>query len=144
MRRISQGFTLIELMIVIAIVGMLAAFALPAYQDYLARSQVSEAIYLMQAGKQPLAEYWGDVGNWPATASDVLGNTSGKFVSQITITTGASSTGAAMTMTARIKDLGASSAIAGQTAMLSTTDGGKTWGCTGGSILPRFLPSVCR
>ncbi|HTP61062.1 MAG TPA: prepilin-type N-terminal cleavage/methylation domain-containing protein, partial [Burkholderiales bacterium] len=85
MRRTLQGFTLIELMIVVAIIGILAAVAIPAYQDYIARAQTSEAVQLSAGGKTPLAEYFNDKGQWPAKASDVMGNLAGKYVSIITL-----------------------------------------------------------
>jgi type IV pilus assembly protein PilA len=65
-------------MIVVAIIGILAAFAIPAYQDYIARSQVSEAVSLLGGAKSPLAEYIGGTGNWPLSLSEMAGDTAGQ------------------------------------------------------------------
>ncbi|EMR8617805.1 pilin [Neisseria gonorrhoeae] len=75
MNTLQKGFTLIELMIVIAIVGILAAVALPAYQDYTARAQVSEAILLAEGQKSAVTEYYLNNGKWPADngAADTTG-----------------------------------------------------------------------
>ncbi|HEZ2202577.1 TPA: pilin [Neisseria meningitidis] len=70
MNTLQKGFTLIELMIVIAIVGILAAVALPAYQDYTARAQVSEAILLAEGQKSAVTEYYLNHGKWPGDNSD--------------------------------------------------------------------------
>ncbi|HFA1023281.1 TPA: pilin, partial [Neisseria gonorrhoeae] len=92
MNTLQKGFTLIELMIVIAIVGILAAVALPAYQDYTARAQVSEAILLAEGQKSAVTEYYLNHGEWPenngaagvASASDIKG----KYVESVTVTNG--------------------------------------------------------
>ncbi|ENX3332493.1 pilin, partial [Neisseria gonorrhoeae] len=92
MNTLQKGFTLIELMIVIAIVGILAAVALPAYQDYTARAQVSEAILLAEGQKSAVTEYYLNNGEWPenntsagvASASDIKG----KYVESVTVANG--------------------------------------------------------
>ncbi|EMR8665991.1 pilin, partial [Neisseria gonorrhoeae] len=92
MNTLQKGFTLIELMIVIAIVGILAAVALPAYQDYTARAQVSEAILLAEGQKSAVTEYYLNNGEWPkdngsagvASASEIKG----KYVKSVTVANG--------------------------------------------------------
>ena len=138
----QKGFTLIELMIVVAIIGILAAVAIPAYQDYIARAQVTEAVYLVQSGKTPLVDYVGDKGVWPTTASDVMGTTNGKYVSAISITTGSAATGSII-MTARMKSVGVNSAVTGGTLQLHSVDG-RAWSCTGGNISSKYRPASCR
>ncbi len=144
MKSLQKGFTLIELMIVVAIIGILAAVAIPAYQDYIARAQVSEAVSLTASGKTPMAEYYNDKGLWPATASDVMGTVSGKYVSSITISTGASLTTSTLELTAKMKGSGVNSALIDKTLILSTADGGKSWTCTGGDIDSKHRPAACR
>jgi len=146
MNRFQRGFTLIELMIVVAIIGILAAVAIPAYQDYIARSQVSEAVSLSSGGKTPLAEYFADRGVWPSAASDVMGNTKGKYVSEVSITTGNLTT-TSVTLRATMKAIGVNAAIAGGTLQLTSGDG-NTWDCTvdgaGGTISAKYRPGSCR
>jgi type IV pilus assembly protein PilA len=143
MRHIQKGFTLIELMIVVAIIGILAAVAIPAYQDYIARSQMSEAVSLLGSAKTPFAEFMADKGIWPAAAADVMGNTSGKYTSAITITTGAGISGA-LVLTARMNAAGVNTQIQSKTVTLGSTDGGKTWSCLPGDVSAQFLPAACR
>ncbi len=90
MKKIQQGFTLIELMIVVAIIGILAAIAIPAYQDYTIRAQVTEGLNLSAALKASVSEEFADSGLWPPNLG-TLGITNpptGRYVTGITITTG--------------------------------------------------------
>ncbi|HEZ9005099.1 TPA: pilin, partial [Neisseria gonorrhoeae] len=93
MNTLQKGFTLIELMIVIAIVGILAAVALPAYQDYTARAQVSEAILLAEGQKSAVTEYYLNNGTWPkdntsAGVASPPSNIKGKYVESVTVENG--------------------------------------------------------
>ncbi|ENS9868789.1 prepilin-type N-terminal cleavage/methylation domain-containing protein, partial [Neisseria gonorrhoeae] len=93
MNTLQKGFTLIELMIVIAIVGILAAVALPAYQDYTARAQVSEAILLAEGQKSAVTEYYLNHGEWPkdntsAGVASPASNIKGKYVQKVEVNNG--------------------------------------------------------
>ncbi|MBH6053100.1 pilin [Neisseria meningitidis] len=91
MNTLQKGFTLIELMIVIAIVGILAAVALPAYQDYTARAQVSEAILLAEGQKSAVTEYYLNHGEWPSnnTSAGVAStDIKGKYVKEVKVANG--------------------------------------------------------
>ncbi|HEZ4959759.1 TPA: pilin [Neisseria meningitidis] len=92
MNTLQKGFTLIELMIVIAIVGILAAVALPAYQDYTARAQVSEAILLAEGQKSAVTEYYLNHGIWPGGNSDAgvasSSTIKGKYVQKVEVNNG--------------------------------------------------------
>ena len=91
MKLIQKGFTLIELMIVVAIIGILAAIAIPAYQDYTIRAQVTEGLSLAGDLKAGIAEYYASNGSWPADETFLglaVGAKSGKYVTGITIVDG--------------------------------------------------------
>jgi type IV pilus assembly protein PilA len=89
MKTTQKGFTLIELMIVVAIIGILAAIAIPAYQNYTIRAQVTEGMTLADGWKTAVAEYYANKGSWPTTAS-LTGTvaSTGKYVSSVGVTAG--------------------------------------------------------
>ena len=150
MKAMQKGFTLIELMIVVAIIGILAAVALPAYQDYTARSQVSEALVLFEGPKGGIAEFWSNKGVYPATNGSagvaLAASISGKYVSNVAI----SGSSTAAFITATMKGSGKVAAgIEGATIILSptTTAGSIKWVCKTGTSTPlktKYLPSSCR
>jgi type IV pilus assembly protein PilA len=153
MKTIQKGFTLIELMIVVAIIGILAAVAIPSYQDYIARAQVTEAVSLLNGFKTPMAEFGADKGHWPTTlgatgsGSSLEGTVAGKYVASVTLTAGGgSATTNAMTMTATMNTAnnGVNTRVAGGTLTLTTSDGGQTFDCTGGTIGASFRPGACK
>ena len=149
MKAIQKGFTLIELMIVIAIIGILAVIALPAYQDYTARAQVSEAISLMEGQKSAVVEYYADKGKWPRnnTEAGIAAPTDikGKYVAQVSV-------GPNGVLTAKMKDKDVNNDIKGKTVLLSpdvngnaaSSKGSFTWTCKKGTVDSKFLPSSCR
>ncbi len=156
MKAIQKGFTLIELMIVIAIIGILAVIALPAYQDYTARAQVSEAISLMEGQKSAVVEYYADKGAWPTgnTQAGIATSIQGKYVEKVEV-------GGSGVITAEMKATDVNKEIQGKTVSLTphattagatpgaaaTANGSFTWTCAPGTtngVDPKFLPSSCR
>lgn len=146
MKAIQKGFTLIELMIVIAIVGILAAVALPAYQDYTARAQMSEALTLAEGQKSAVVEYYSDNGTFPKTnASAGIANAStikGKYVQKVEVNGDATSA----TITSTMKSSSVNNDIKGKTLVLvgKQNSGSFSWECKKGTVDDKFLPSSCR
>ena len=134
LKQAQKGFTLIELMIVVAIIGILAAIAIPAYQDYTVRAQVTEGLNLAGAAKAAVAESFANTGLAPAnrTEAGMSANaidSNGKYVSQVLITNGVIQ----ITYGAE-----ANAVIAGKTLELvpyETTDKSVTWRCGAAPIL---------
>ena len=144
MKKVQQGFTLIELMIVVAIIGILAAIAIPAYQDYTIRSQVTEGLNLAAGSKVAVAEFFQNNGAFPTTNAQagVPTNTdiNGNYVNDVAV-------GAAGAITVTFRNAAPAHAdIRGLTVTLvpSSTGGSVTWDCTGGTVLDNHRPSSCR
>ncbi|EPI1553344.1 pilin [Neisseria gonorrhoeae] len=162
MNTLQKGFTLIELMIVIAIVGILAAVALPAYQDYTARAQVSEAILLAEGQKSAVTEYYLNNGIWPkdngaAGVASPATDIKGKYVQKVEVKNGV--------VTAQMKSDGVNNEIKGKKLSLwaKRENGSVKWFCgqpvtrakddddtvaaaagNDGKIDTKHLPSTCR
>ncbi|MCW8918514.1 MAG: pilin [Gammaproteobacteria bacterium] len=152
MNKMQKGFTLIELMIVVAIIGILAAVAIPAYQDYIARAQVSEAMSLTSGTKTPLAEYGADKGIWPSFLTTVSDIKKGKYVSVVTIAAGAGGVvdTTSIVVSATMKATGVAAAIAGKIFAISSLDGAE-WDCgeIGGAagttdMDKKYIPNACK
>ena len=142
-KTVQKGFTLIELMIVVAIIAILAAIAIPAYQDYTIRSQVSEGLSLADASKTALAEYYSNYGVFPTTQASaglpLATAISGNYVTQVDGT----ATQGQIKVTYGNK---ANSKITGKILILSssTTAGSTTWKCKANTVDTKFVPSSCR
>jgi type IV pilus assembly protein PilA len=142
MKRIQQGFTLIELMIVVAIIGILAAIALPAYSDYTIRSKVTEMIIAADACKGSVAEFWESKNALPANLLQAgCASNPTKYLKSLTMPVGGQIVAtadpavgvAAGTDTYVLEPLAAP--VVGQPI---------DWKCTGSTILPKYLPAICR
>lgn len=148
MKKTQQGFTLIELMIVVAIIGILAAIAIPAYQNYTIRAQVSEGMSLASGVRTAVSEVFQSTGQWPASnasagvadADEITGN----YVESVTVTTAASLS----TITVLFEDGEANPALTENnptfTLVGDASGGGSVeWEC-GGTIDTEYLPASCR
>jgi type IV pilus assembly protein PilA len=143
MKKLQQGFTLIELMIVIAILGILMAIAIPAYQDYTVRAKVSEGMNVAGAAKLAVAETYQTKGTWPTDNTDAglptSTSISGNNVTGVNVASGK------ITITYNAQE----PKISGKTIVLSPsfTGGSVSWNCkpaVGTDVDPKYLPSACR
>jgi type IV pilus assembly protein PilA len=141
-KHISAGFTLIELMIVVAIIAILAAIAIPAYQDYLIRAQVTEGMSLASGAKAAVWDYFSNTGSYPGNnASAGLAtptSISGEYVSSVDVTGGR--------ITVAYDGPEANKALASSVLILSpiSNTGSISWSCTPSTVGGAYLPTSCR
>ena len=146
-KSIQQGFTLIELMIVVAIIGILAAIALPAYQDYMVRAKMTEVIGLASAAKNSVTEYYQAMGIMPTVnqAGIMTDSNASVYVDNIAFTR-TSNTVASISYTVNNAAIGMSTATANYilAGNANATTGSINWICTGSTIADKYMPPNCR
>jgi len=146
MKKIQQGFTLIELMIVVAIIGILAAIAIPAYQDYIIRSKISEPMLFADAAKLSVSEFYQSQGHMPSTTLSAGINTATNPTKYITGTTYATASTSVATITIALN--AATVGTSGNIELASSAGPGGVlqWVCNGAgtTVAKKYLPANCR
>ena len=147
MNKVQKGFTLIELMIVVAIIGILAAIAIPAYQDFTIRSKVTEVVNMLGVCKTSVAEFYQSKGTMPANATEAgCSNTDSNLAKAPAVAAGVITSEAVGSLATQLAGNG-SPLVMTYTPVLAGGAGSaiKAWDCFNGTtILPKYLPAVCR
>jgi len=147
MKKMQQGFTLIELMIVVAIIGILAAIAIPAYSDYTVRAKVSEVMGIAAKDKTTISEFYVTQGTMPTTVNAAgISENAGQSAYVDTIAFGYVDTDN-VTMTYTLGNgLSTDTNISGKTIVFAGTgsSNGVSWGCDTGTLADKYLPANCR
>ena len=139
--KLEKGFTLIELMIVVAIIGILAAVAIPAYQDYTAKAQASEALMLLGGLKNPVSEAISQVGNSTGCAPPTGVVTVGRYVASMTLTAAGTAPNATCKMLAVFGNVG-NTKIQTKSVSMTFNLGDGAWACFS-DLDPAVIPKVC-
>jgi type IV pilus assembly protein PilA len=142
-RRLQQGFTLIEVMIVVAIIGIIATIAIPLYTNYTIRTQVSEGVHLSSGARIAVAEYFQNHGAFATTNNaaglEAGGNIVGEYVTQLQL-------GAGGVIQVTYGNQAHTNITGAVLSMTPTSNlGSVTWNCTGDALLPnKYVPEICR
>jgi type IV pilus assembly protein PilA len=139
MKNVQQGFTLIELMIVVAIIGILAAIAIPAYQDYTVRAKVSELILEASKPKMSVAEFAQVQGTLTGSGTGLTIDSTSNYVSN-----GSVSIDGVIAVVGNATDLGATNTVTITLTPTLTASNKVTWACTSNSTNQGYVPANCR
>jgi type IV pilus assembly protein PilA len=143
-RAIQRGFTLIELMIVVAIIAILAAIAIPAYQNYLIRAQVSEGMVLATGAKAAVWDFVSNAGRYPPSNESAgladPASITGKYVSSVNVTAGKITVTFGGQANADMQVSGKNTVVLSPSATAGTIQ----WACTPSTVDPKYLPTSCR
>ncbi len=142
----QHGFTLIELMIVVAIIGILAAVAIPAYSDYTIRAEMTEAISIASAAKNSISEFYISEGTMPADEAEAgIAGTGADYATNVVEEMNYAPVGVTGVITILINDIGGTTADSQTFTLTGTgTNQGVSWVCAAGTVEAKYLPASCR